>query len=85
MHKGKITMNIETGPIGKIGINPTIEVEETFNTIAEVMGPTIEIEVDQEIAGMEIAIGKATIPKTIEEIIIDKTMVIKGTGIGTEV
>ena len=85
MHKDKVTMNIETGPIVEIGINPTIEVEETFNTITEVIGPTIEIEVDQEIIDMEIAIGEAIIPKTIEEIIIDKTMVIQGTGIGTEV
>ena len=62
-----------------------IEVEETFNTITEVIGLTIEIEVDQEIIDMEIAIGEAIIPKTIEEIIIDKIMVTKGTGIGTEV
>ena len=41
---------------------PTSEVEETFNTITEVIGPTIEIEVDQEITGMEIAIEGATIP-----------------------
>ena len=78
-------MNIETGPIVGTGINPTIEVEETFNTITEVIGPTIEIEVDQGIIGMEIAIKVAIIPKTVEEIIIDKTMVIKDTGIGTEV
>ena len=78
-------MKIETGPIVKIGINPTIEVEETFITITQVIGPTIEIEVDQEITGMEIAIGGAIIPKIIEEIITDKIMVIKGTGIGTEV
>ena len=35
--------------------------------------------------GMEIAIGGTITAKTIEGIIIDKTMVIKGTGIGTEV
>ena len=40
---------------------------------------------DREITGMEVAIGGATIPKAIEEIIIDKTMVTKGTEIGTEV
>ena len=40
---------------------------------------------DQGITGMEIAIGGIIIPKTTEGIIIDKTMVIKGTGIGTEV
>ena len=40
---------------------------------------------DPEITGMEIAIGGVTIPKAIEEIIIDKTMVTKGIEIGTEV
>ena len=84
-HKDKITMNIETGPIVAIGKIPTTEVEETFITITEVIGPTIEIEVDQEITGMEIAIEGATIPRAIEEIIIDKTMVTKGIEIGTEV
>ena len=67
-----------------MGINP-IGVEEIFNTITGVIGPTIEIEVDQAIMGMEVAIGGTITPKTIEGIIIDKTMVIKGTGIGTEV
>ena len=85
MHKDKIAMHIETGPIVKIGIIPTTQAEETFITIGEVIGPTIEIEVDQEITGMEIAIEGAIIPKAMEEIIIDKTMVIKGTEIGTEV
>ena len=78
-------MNIEIGPTAKIEINPTTEVEETFTTITEVIGPTKEIEVDQEITGMEIPKEGAIIPKGIEEIIIDKTMVIKGIGIGTEV
>ena len=77
-------MNIETGPIVEIGINPTTEVGKTFNTITEVIGPTIEIEVDQEIIGMEIAIGGAIIPNAIEEIIIDKIMVTKGMEIETE-
>ena len=76
---------LETGPIVKKGIIPTTEVEETFITLTEVIGPTIEIEVDQEITAMEIAIEEVIIPKTIEEIIIDKTMVTKGTEIGTEV
>ena len=84
MDKDKVTMNIETGPIVEIGINP-IGVEEVFNTITEVIGPTIGIEVDQGFMGMEIAIGEAIIPKTIEGIIIDRTMVIKGTEIGSEV
>ena len=52
MHKDKITINIETGPIVEIGIIPTIEVEETFIIITEVIGPTIEIEMDQEITFM---------------------------------
>ena len=56
-------MNIETSPMAETGINPTIEVEETFNTITEFIGPTIETEVDQEIIYMEIAIGGAIIPK----------------------
>ena len=77
-------MNIETGPIVQIGINP-IGVEEIFNTITEVIGPTIGIEVYQGIMGMEIAIGEAIISKTTEGIIIDRTMAIKGTEIGTEV
>ena len=78
-------MNIETGPIVKIGINPTIEVEEIFITIAEVIGPGIEIEVDQEIQVWKIAIGGAIFPKAIEEIIIDKTIITKGIEIGSEV
>ena len=81
----KHLIDIETGPIAEIGINPAIEVEETFITIAEVIGQAIEIEVDQEIPGMEIAIGGVTIPKAIEEMIIDKTMVAKVIEIGTEV
>ena len=76
----KVTMSIETGPIVKIGINPT-GVEETLNTLTEVTGPTIEIEVDQGIMGMEIAIREPIILKTTEGIIIDRTMVIKVTGI----
>ena len=77
-------MNIETGPIVKIGINP-IGVEETFNTITEVIGPTIGIEVDQGTMGMEIVIGGSIIPKTTEGIILDRTMVVKGTRIEIEV
>ena len=78
-------MNIEIGPTAKIEINPTTKVEETFTTITEVIGPIIETEVDQEIIGMEMVIEETTIPKTIEEIIIDRTMVTKGTGIGIDV
>ena len=77
-------MSIETGPIVKKGTNP-IGVEEISSTITEVIGPTIGIEVDQGIIGMEIVTGEAIMPKTIEEIIIDRTMVIKGTGIEIEV
>ena len=84
-HEDKITMNIEIGPIVKIGIIPTTEVEKIFNTVTEVIGPIIEIEMDQEITGMEIAIEGAIIPKAIEEIIMDRTMVTKGREIGTEV
>ena len=78
-------MSIETCPTVNIGIIPTAEVEETFITGYKVIDPTIEIEVDQGITGMEIAIGGAIIPKATKEIIIDKTMVTKGIGIGTEV
>ena len=53
--------------------------------MTELIGPIIETEVDQEITGMTIVIEGAIIPKAIEEIIIDKTMVTKGTEIGTEV
>ena len=59
--------------------------EEISSTITKVTGPTIGIEVDQGIIGMEIITGEVIMPKTIEEIIIDRTMVIKGTGIEIEV
>ena len=71
-------MSIEIGPIVKIGTN-SIEMEEIFSTIIEVIGPTIGIEVDQGIIGMETITGEAIMPKTIEEITIDRTMVIKDT------
>ena len=77
-------MNIETGPIVEIGANPT-GVEEISSTITEVIGPTIGIEVDQGIIGMEIVTGEAIMAKTIEGIIIDRTMAIKDIEIGTEV
>ena len=51
----------------------------------EVIGPIIETEVDEEITGIAVVIEEAIIPEAIEEIIIDKTMVTKGTEIGTEV
>ena len=82
--KDKTTMNIEIGPLVKIGTNP-IEVEEISSIITEVIGPTIGIEVDEGIIDMEIVTGEAIIPKSTEEIIIDRTMVIKGTGIEIEV
>ena len=84
MDKGKITIDIGISSTVEIEINPTIEVEEIF-AITEVIDPIIELGVDQEIVGMGIAIEEITIPKTIEETIIDKTMVTKGTGIGIEV
>ena len=77
-------MDTGIGPTVKIETNPTLEVEETF-TITEVIGPIIELGVDQEIMGMEMVIEEITIPKTIEETIIDKTVVTKGIGIGIEV
>ena len=77
-------MSIEKSPVVEIGTNP-IEVEEISSTITEVIVPTIGIEVDQGIIDMEIITGEATMPQTIEEIIIDRTMVIKGTGIEIEV
>ena len=75
-------MSIEIGPIVKIGTN---SIEVISSTITEVIDPTIGIEVDQGIMDMEIITGGAIMPKTIEEIIIDRTMVIKGTGIEIEV
>ena len=83
-HKDKAIMSIETGPIVEIGTNP-IGVEEISSTITEVIGPTIGIKVDQGIMGIEIIIGEPIIPKTTEGIIIDRTMVIKVTGIEIEV
>ena len=77
-------MSIEIGPIVKIGTNP-IEVEEIFNTIIEVTGPNIEIEVDQGIIDMETITGEAIMARIIEEITIDRTMVIKGADIEIEV
>ena len=78
-------MSIEIGPIVEIGTNP-LEVGEISTTIIrEVIGPTIEIEVNQGIIGMEIFTGEAIMPKIIEEITIDRIMVIKGTGIEIEV
>ena len=77
-------MNTEIGPTVKIEISPITEVEENFTTITEVIGLTIETEVDREIIGMEMVIGETTIPKTIEEIIIDRTIVTKGIEIGIE-
>ena len=65
--------------------NQSYGVEEIFSTITEVIGPTIGIEVDQGIMGMEIAIREAIMPKIIEGIIVDRTMAIKDTEIGTEV
>ena len=83
-HKDKATMSIEIGPIVEIGTNLT-GVEELSSTITEVIGPIIEIEVGQGIIGMEIVTREAIMPKTIEEITIDRIMVIKGTGIEVEV
>ena len=71
-------MSIEIGPIVKIGTNPT-GVEEITSIITEVIGPTIGIEVNQGIIGMETITREAIMPKTIGEIAIDRTMVIKGT------
>ena len=73
-------MSIQIGPIVKIGTNP-IEVDEITSTVTKVIGPTIGIEVDQGIIGMETITREAIMPKIIEEITIDRTMVIKGTGI----
>ena len=77
-------MSIEIGPIIEIGTNP-IEVEEISSTITEVIGPTIGIEVDQGITGMKTITREAIMPKTIEKIIIDRTIAIKCTGIEIEV
>ena len=83
-YKEETTMSIEIGPIVKIRTN-SIGVEEIFSTITEVIGPTIGIEVDQGIKAMDIVTREAIILKITEEIIIDRTMVIKGTGRQIEV
>ena len=80
MDKGKITMDMGIGPTVKIEISLTIEVEETF-TKTEIIGPIIELEVDQETMGMEMAIEGITVHKIIEETITDKTVVTKVIGI----
>ena len=78
----EMTMHIGICPTVDIGINPTIEVEETFAiTITKGIDPIIETEVDQETMGIE----EAIIPKTIEEMIIDRTKETKVIGIGIEV
>ena len=77
-------MDIGIGPIVKIEINPTIEVEETF-TLTEIIDPIIELGVDQEIMGMEMVTEGATVDKITKETVIDKTMVIKGIGIEAHV
>ena len=66
--KGKITMDTGKGPTVEIETKPKIEVEEML-TITEVIGPIIELGVDQEIMGMEMFIEEITILKTIEETI----------------
>ena len=82
--KDKITMNIEIGPTAKIEINPTTEVEETFTTITGYR-PNYRNRSGSRNYRWEMFIEETAIPKTIEEIIIDRIMVIKGIGIGIEV
>ena len=72
-------MSTEIGPIVKR--SQSYRGTGNFQYNNRIIGPTIGIEVDQGIIGMEIITGEAIIPKTIEEIIIDRTMIIKGTGI----
>ena len=77
-------MNTEIGSTAEIEISPITEVEEAFLPITEIIGLIIETEVDGGIIGMEMVIGETTIPKTIEEIITDRTIVTKGIEIGIE-
>ena len=74
MDKGKITRDTKIGPIVEMEISLTIEVEETY-TKTEIIGPSIEVEVDQETMGMEMATEGITVHKIIEETITDKTVV----------
>ena len=64
----------------------TIEGEETF-IITEIIDPTVELGLGQELAmGMEMDIEgmiDMTVGQIIEETIIDKTVETKGTGIET--
>ena len=84
MDKGKIAMDTGIGPTFEIEISLTIEVEETF-TKKEIIGPIIELEVDQEIMGMEMVTEGITGHKIIEETITDQTVVSKGIGIEAQV
>ena len=71
MDKDKITLDTGIGPTVEIETNLTTEVKETF-TITEIIGPIIELGVDQETIDMEMAMEGITVHKTIEETIIDK-------------
>ena len=73
-------MDTGIGPTVKIEISLTIEVEETF-TKTEIIGPIMELEVDQETMGIEMVTEGITVNKIIEETITDKTVVTKGIGI----
>ena len=77
MDRNKTTIDIGIGPIVKIEVNPTIEVEETFTT-TEIIDPIIELGADQEIMGMEMATEGIIVDKIIQETVIGKTIVTKG-------
>ena len=67
-----------------IGISLTTEVEQTF-TKTEIIGPIIELGVDQEIMCMEMVTEGITDHKNIEETITDKNVVTKGIEIEAQV
>ena len=84
MDKGKITMDTGIGPTVEIEINLAIDIEKIFS-VTEVIGPIIELRVDQETMGMEMVTEEITVHKIIEETVIDKTVVTKGIGIEDQV
>ena len=80
-----IFIGSDIGPIAEIEVNPITEEEETSN-ITEIIDPTIELGVDQEMAmGMDMDIEAITVDKIIEETIIDKITETKGIEIEAQV
>ena len=73
--KDRIVKGPEIDPIVGTVVSTTIEEEEITIMMIEIIGPTTEIGIGQEMA-MEI--GEMMV-KIIEEVIIDRIMVTKGT------